>query len=209
MENVIVDVTVPRMLVICIPAQPFQLLHHRNSKQEPVPLRGQRVDSLSRFSSFLIQQVPLHICHGYAEKDEDKLVKAYVNVLAKYLEDLKATDTSVTGTSDIPIDEKLKTKNTSDISATGFIDISTELKDRTMRKIYMDSLVEVGRAKVAKASKITKGVGAIAETVLSAKPVIDLAIQNIPQAAPAALPWAGVVVGLQVSYHRFLAYILF
>lgn len=78
-------------------------------------------------------------------------------------------------------------------------DISAELKDPAKRQIYMKELVEKGGAKISKASNITKGVGQVASFVLSAKGIIDLAIQNIPQAAPAALPWAGVCVGLQVS----------
>jgi hypothetical protein len=60
----------------------------------------------------------------------------------------------------------------------------------------MRKLVEQGRAKVAKAYKITKVAGDMAKFVLDAKAMIDLAIQNIPQAA---LPWAGVCIGLQVS----------
>ena len=60
----------------------------------------------------------------------------------------------------------------------------------------MRKLVEQGRARIATAYKITKGVGDVAKFVLSAKAMIDLAIQNIPQAA---LPWAGVCIGLQVS----------
>ena len=62
----------------------------------------------------------------------------------------------------------------------------------------MKKLVEEGQAKVSTPSKITKGVGDVAQFILSAKGMIDLAIQNIPQAA---LPWAGVCVGLQVSNH--------
>ena len=53
-----------------------------------------------------------------------------------------------------------------------------------------------GRAKISRASKITNGVGDVAGFVLSVKGIIDLAVQSVPQAA---LPWAGVCVGLQVS----------
>lgn len=64
--------------------------------------------------------------------------------------------------------------------------------------MYMKKLVEEGRAKIFTAAKITKGVGGVAQFILSAKEMIDLAIQNIPQAA---LPWAGVCIGIQVSIY--------
>lgn len=55
--------------------------------------------------------------------------------------------------------------------------------------MHMKELVEEGQAKVSKTSKITKGLGDFAEAILSVKPMIDLTIQSIPQAASAALPW--------------------
>ncbi|KAK4099088.1 hypothetical protein N658DRAFT_517534 [Parathielavia hyrcaniae] len=61
--------------------------------------------------------------------------------------------------------------------------ISTELHNPTKRQMHMRRL-------------ITNGVGDVASFVLSAKGLIDLAVQSVPQAA---LPWAGVCVGLQVS----------
>ncbi|KAL2133700.1 hypothetical protein VTI74DRAFT_1876 [Chaetomium olivicolor] len=73
--------------------------------------------------------------------------------------------------------------------------MSAELKDPIQRQMRMRELVENGQAKISTPSKITKGVGDVAEFILSAKPMIDMAIQNIPQAA---LPWAGVCVGLQI-----------
>jgi hypothetical protein len=76
----------------------------------------------------------------------------------------------------------------------------TDLEDPDKRQIYMKELVEEGKAKVAEASKITKRVGDFATAILSVKPMVDLAINNIPQAAPAAIPWAGVCAGLQVSH---------
>lgn len=83
-------------------------------------------------------------------------------------------------------------------SASGADEVPAEFNDPTKRDTYMKKLVEEGRAKISTASKITKGVGDVAKFILSAKGMIDMAIQNVPQAA---LPWAGVCVGLQVSSH--------
>ncbi|KAK4139069.1 NACHT domain-containing protein, partial [Dichotomopilus funicola] len=73
--------------------------------------------------------------------------------------------------------------------------ISAELHNPTKRQMYMRGLVEEGQAKISRASKITNGVGDIADFVSSVKGMIDLAVQSVPQAA---LPWAGVCVGLQI-----------
>ncbi len=94
------------------------------------------------------------------------------------------------------VKEYLKIVNT-EISSGA--DMTAELEDATKRQAAMERLVKEGRAKVMKVSKISKGVADFAQAILSVKPVIDLALQNIPQAAPAALPWAGVCIGLQVS----------
>ncbi|KAK3364118.1 hypothetical protein B0T25DRAFT_620386 [Lasiosphaeria hispida] len=74
-------------------------------------------------------------------------------------------------------------------------DVSARLKDPNKRQTYMRKLVEDGQAKISTSSKITQGVGDVVQFVLSAKAMIDLAIQNIPQAA---LPWAGVCIALQI-----------
>ncbi|KAK4206474.1 hypothetical protein QBC37DRAFT_381060 [Rhypophila decipiens] len=58
-------------------------------------------------------------------------------------------------------------------------DLSDKLKDPNARQNYM--------------RKITIGVGDVADFVLSAKAMIDLVLQSVPQAAPAALPWAGIL----------------
>jgi hypothetical protein len=98
--------------------------------------------------------------------DSAKLVRAYIKILRTVLATEAAADA----------------------------DASTE--DPAERQRYMRKLVQDGQVKVAAAAKITRGLGDVAHFVLSAKVMIDLAIQNIPQAA---LPWAGVCVGLQVS----------
>ena len=133
------------------------------------------------------------------EEGTAKVTDAYRNTLAELLTDEKlkdpefknASDTTATGASDVStVREDIKTK------------ILEELKDRTNRQVYMAKLVKEGLEKVAKASKITKRVGDFANTILQAKPVADIILQ-IPQAAPAALPWAGIYIGLQVSGHHF------
>ena len=115
--------------------------------------------------------------------DTAELVKSYMKTLATVLKAEKAPDTSASRASDV----------------------SAAPKDPTERQMHMKKLVEEGQAKVSTASKITKGVGDVAQFILSAKGMIDLAIQNIPQAA---LPWAGVCVGLQVSNHPSITWFL-
>lgn len=75
-------------------------------------------------------------------------------------------------------------------------DVSANLNDPTKRQMLMKKLVADGQAKISTSSSITQGVGDVAKFVLSAKGMVDVAIRNIPQAA---LPWAGVCVGLQVG----------
>lgn len=130
------------------------------------------------------------------EEDEKELVTAYEKILVKVLTDQKlkdlkeneATNNSNGGTRDFS-DELKKFKD----------NVSAELKDKTKRQMHMKMLVDSGSKKAADASKITKAVGQVAGAILKAKPVIDLVTQAVPQAAPAALPWAGVCLGLQVS----------
>lgn len=69
------------------------------------------------------------------------------------------------------------------------------LDDPDTRQDIMKKFVEAGQAKIATMSRITKGVGNVVEFIQKIKPIVDTAIGNIPQAA---LPWAGVCVGLQV-----------
>lgn len=77
-------------------------------------------------------------------------------------------------------------------------DISAKLQDPNKRQRFMGMLVENGKARISKAEKISERIGNVAGTILSIKPVVDIVLQ-IPQAAPAALPWAGICVGLEVG----------
>jgi hypothetical protein len=113
------------------------------------------------------------------DNETAELVKAYTKTLTMVLKAEKASDTSASRASDV----------------------STELKDPIQRQMHMKKLVKDGQAKVFTASNITKAVGDVAKFILSAKGLVDSAIQNIPQAA---LPWAGVCVGLQVSAHPYV-----
>jgi len=86
------------------------------------------------------------------------------------------------------------------------VDTVTKLENPTNRQAYMERLVREGQARVSTAIKITKRVGATAEFILSAKKMVDLAVQSFPQAA---LPWAGVCIGLQVgNLYDYLAPLL-
>ncbi|KAK4095858.1 WD40 repeat-like protein [Parathielavia hyrcaniae] len=78
------------------------------------------------------------------------------------------------------------------------IDLSVKLKDPSTRQMCMRELLRKGQQKISRASRITTGVGKVADFILSAKEMVDLVLQSVPQAAPAALPWAGVCLGLQI-----------
>ena len=73
--------------------------------------------------------------------------------------------------------------------------VAAGLDDPDTRQHVMKKFVEAGQAKIATSSRLTKGVGNVAEFIQRIKPIIDTAIANTSQAA---LPWAGVCVGLHV-----------
>ncbi|KAI0444617.1 WD40-repeat-containing domain protein [Xylaria telfairii] len=77
-------------------------------------------------------------------------------------------------------------------------DFLNDRKDQTERYKYMRELVKRGRERVETAPKITSKVGSIADFILSSKGIVDLTIQAVPHAAPAALPWAGVCLALDI-----------
>ncbi|KAF7116900.1 hypothetical protein CNMCM5793_005530 [Aspergillus hiratsukae] len=108
------------------------------------------------------------------DKDTADLVKSYLKTLTAVLNAEKPSAGSA------PQDDKL------------------EVESPTTRQEYLKELVSQGLTKIETSSKIKMAVGDVAQFILSAKGMIDLAIQNIPQAA---LPWAGVCIGLQVSSH--------
>ncbi|KAI0388002.1 WD40-repeat-containing domain protein [Hypomontagnella monticulosa] len=107
-----------------------------------------------------------------SDKDTTELVRSYVKVLTKALKAERASDASA------PED-----------------DVSAELKDPTTRQTYMRKLVKEGRERFAATSKITEGLGDVIKYIENVKGMIDAAIKDIPQAA---LPWAGVCLGLQI-----------
>lgn len=73
--------------------------------------------------------------------------------------------------------------------------ISAEVNDPVKRQAYMVLLVQEARNKISM-SKFTNGFSDVAEFILSAKDMISMAVENVPQVA---LPWAGVCIGLEVS----------
>jgi hypothetical protein len=74
---------------------------------------------------------------------------------------------------------------------------NAHLEDPAQRQQLMTKLVEQGRSKVSRSNKVMTRIADFSDAILSLKPLVDL-VTSVPQAAPAALPWAGVCVGLQV-----------
>jgi hypothetical protein len=141
-----------------------------------------------------------HDAFDRLEQHETDLVEAYRKILTESLlkeklEELKAKENEVNsednGGKTTAEREALKAK------------ILEELRDRTQREIHMKFLVEQGKKKFAKSSKIVKAVDSFAKAILWPKPIVDTVLSSTPQAAPAALPWAGACFVLEASRGAF------
>ncbi|KAI0411466.1 WD40-repeat-containing domain protein [Xylaria grammica] len=77
-------------------------------------------------------------------------------------------------------------------------DTLKEMEDPKRRQEYMGELVRKGQERIKRASRVATKVGSFADFVLSSKGIVDLTLKAVPQAAPAALPWAGVCLGLEI-----------
>jgi hypothetical protein len=84
---------------------------------------------------------------------------------------------------------------TGDFSTT---ELLAEMKDPIKWQKQMRELVQKGQERIS-SSKITAKVGGIADFILSFREIADLIVKGVPQAAPAALPWAGACLLLEVS----------
>ncbi len=110
------------------------------------------------------------------EAEEEDLMKNYIEALRKHL----------------------GPRRREDISVADALEISAQLNNKTARQKLMEEVVVSGKERIEKSSHASKFVSDVAQGILKLQPVVDIVMQ-VPQAAPAALPWAGVCVGLQVS----------
>ena len=65
------------------------------------------------------------------------------------------------------------------------------------RERHLSLLLQKGQEKTAKSAKVSGVIGTIADTILKLKLIGDFAV-SIPAAACAAIPWAGVCIGLEM-----------
>jgi hypothetical protein len=112
-----------------------------------------------------------------ADADDTKdLVEAYAKVIPETLK---------------PEDAEKSTENGNEKAV-------AEMRNPNRRRELMQGAVEAGMKKIsnAKSTKALDAAGKVSGFILKLKEPIDLAISTNPQAA---LPWAGVCIGLQVS----------
>lgn len=113
------------------------------------------------------------------DKETSELVKGYVKVLVAHLGD---------GSLSREVDDNEPT-------SLEVVDEPAWAKDPVLREQKMRELLLAGKSKVATVAKVGQWVDNASGFLASAKTIIDFAVENIPQAA---LPWAGVCIGLQV-----------
>lgn len=113
------------------------------------------------------------------DKATSELVKEYVKVLFAHI-------------GDTPLSSGVLTGESTSIEA---VDQSAWVKDPILRQQKMRELLLSGQNKLATMIEAGQYVVNASGFLTSAKTMIDFAVENIPQAA---LPWAGVCVGLQV-----------
>lgn len=75
-------------------------------------------------------------------------------------------------------------------------DMMRDMNDPIRRQAILKDVIKAGQAKIDRVQKATNVVGKVVEFVNRFKCVIDVAVKTNPQAA---LPWAGVCIGLQVG----------
>lgn len=94
------------------------------------------------------------------------------------------------------IPETTKSDDEDKTIETGNEQAVAEMNDTNRRQELMEDAVKAGTQKIAssKSAKATSAVNSVSSFVLKFKDVIDLAVGTNPQAA---LPWAGVCIGLQ------------
>lgn len=76
--------------------------------------------------------------------------------------------------------------------------ILNQLEDRSQRQELLARFVKEGQERV-KLSKTVERAGSFADAIMALAPIVNVVLQ-IPHAAPTAIPWAGVLVGLQVCF---------
>ncbi|KAM3551036.1 hypothetical protein MY1884_007938 [Beauveria asiatica] len=190
---------------------------------EAVPVPEQGSASFTKQSDKLSYEL-WNKAYDELEKAESELVGNYAKVLAKALAEVitearheEARDDSV-GHSDerkyvkdltarvlvelnVPnakavVDEPPPGSNSAELDEIS-TSVLAKLKDPAKRQMFLEMLVSRGQLKVTKTEGIAKAAGYVAEKGLFIKPAVDLILQ-IPQAAPAALPWAGICLGMKM-----------
>lgn len=151
-------------------------------REEPVP-KDYDGETLGGPRSFELWNKAFDALASEAETAEVAI--AYKKTLAKVLIDEKLLSTARPSTTPSAADRV-------DTQAT----ILNQLEDRSQRHELLARFVKEGQERV-KLSKTVERAGSFADAIMWLAPILNVVLQ-IPHAAPAAIPWAGVLVGLQV-----------